>query len=132
MIGATMEAVTSLPPRRKWSKDHETYGEWLRSAPRSELTKSEQRLVDESLAWELANPATVAFLDRMVGREVALRKDAVTFAEDVLPHVPGRYVPRSYQAGMKLCAFARVGAYLLARTEDGDVLQLRAEWIRPA
>lgn len=134
MIGATMETVTETvtSPRRKWSKDRETYGEWLRSAPRSDLTASEQRLVDESLAWERANPATVALLDRLVGTSVRLKKSVITFADDVLPHVQGQRVPHSYPENMRLWAYARIGAYLLAKTEDGDVLQLRVEWIRPA
>lgn len=119
------------------SDGKETYGQWLRRVPKSQLTRAEMNKLAAEAQWETANVKLVEKLDLMIGRHVRLVRDFRTFANDdfnvsVIPSLTKTQVrnPLVYPAGMSFKVHARLGQYLLARSLDGTLLQLQAKWVR--
>lgn len=125
---------------RKFEKQ-ETYGVYLRDPNNySKLSLLEKRELLAERAWELENPREVAELNALIGRTVRLVRNFRTYGLDEhdKPVEPGAVPaqqkaanvgPTSYLQGRRLRVFARAGRRVLARMQDGVVLQVRKEWV---
>ena len=113
----------------KWSKESDTYGEWMRRVARNQLNRGERATLDEERRWDAAHPTEVAALDALVGRTVKLVKTMKTLREDIECAASKRDVPATYPKGMRLRVRARLGANLLVYTGDGCALSVRPDWV---
>lgn len=116
------------PLRPRWGREVETYGEWVRNAPSTQLTRDERARLKAEREWEAANPIMVRRLEETLGLVAVLRRDRYTLSHEAEGMAWKRQLP-VYKAGLRVRVFARIGSYLLARTIDDVVLKLRLDWI---
>lgn len=97
----------------------ETYVQWARRQPRHKLLASERKMLEQGEEWDEEHPVLAAGLDRLIGREVRLRRSRTSYGDG------------TYPSGTTFHIICRHGGDLFGIEKGAKkvVITLKPEWI---